>query len=100
VKVNPSEVENVMTTLAPLAEVAVFGVPGDDGIAVVCAAVVPAARFDADAFHARCRERLGLKAPALIMHMRELPRNANGKVLRSELVRIALASDGKRKAMH
>ena len=100
VKVSPAEVEGVLMTLATLAEVAVFGVPDDDGVPVVCAAVVPAARFDADAFHARCRERLGPKAPALIMHMRELPRNANGKVLRSELVRIALASDRARKTVH
>jgi len=100
VKVSPAEVEGVLMTLAALSEVAVFGVPGDDGVPVVCAAVVPAARFDADAFHARCRERLGLKAPALIMHMRELLRNANGKVLRSELVRIAIASDRARKTVH
>ena len=86
-----------MMALGQVREVAVFGITDDGGAFHVCAAVVDAAPIDANAFHARCREQLGVTAPALIMHVSELPRNANGKVVRSELVRIALESSGKQR---
>lgn len=98
VKFNPQVVEEVLTSLADLREVAVFGVRDDNGVAVVCAAIVPNVPLDGDAFHARCRDRLGARAPALIMHLKELPRNAMGKVQRSELARMAVEADRMRAA--
>ena len=89
VKVDPRAIEDALMALAELREVAVFGVPGP-GITSVCAAIVPTEAIDGDTFHARCRERLGGMAPDFIMHMRELPRNPNGKVQNGELVRIAI----------
>lgn len=93
VKVNPQRIENAMVALGEVREVAVFGVPDGAGFTSVCAAVVPIGPIDADAFHARCRERLGADAPIFIVHMSELPRNANGKVLRNELARIAVEAN-------
>lgn len=90
VKINPQTIEDAMMALGDVREVAVFGAPAGGGITAICAAIVPIGALDADAYHARCRERLGPQAPVLIMHLRELPRNANGKVLRHELARIAL----------
>ena len=89
VKFNPQALEEALMRLADLREVAVFGAHDAKGLTVVCAAIVPNAAIDADEFHARCRERLGRGAPSFIMHMRELPRNAMGKVQRIELARIA-----------
>jgi len=60
--------------------------------AVVGAAVVPLVELDPVAYHASCRNQIGQNAPVLIMHLRELPRNSNGKVLRRELASMALAS--------
>jgi hypothetical protein len=60
--------------------------------------VVPAQPIDADAFHARCRAALGRQAPAFVMHLRALPRNAMGKVLRGELARIAVEASRQRDA--
>ena len=96
-KVNPQAIEDVLFTLADLREAAVFGAPDDSGMVVLCAAIVPNAPLLADEFHARCRKRLGAQAPVFIMHLRELPRNAMGKVQRNELARMAVdASRGPR----
>lgn len=96
VKVNPQAVEEVLMGLGDLRDAAVFGVDAAGGRTVVCAAVVADAPLDADEFHARCRERLGTRAPAFIMHLKELPRNAMGKVQRSELARMAVEAERSR----
>jgi len=88
-KINPQAVEAALMGLADLREVAVFGV--DDGaLTGLCAAIVPNAALDADEFFARCRQRLGARAPVFILHLAELPRNAMGKVRRTELARMAV----------
>jgi acyl-coenzyme A synthetase/AMP-(fatty) acid ligase len=89
VKVNLQALEDAIMTLADLREVAVFGAVNDAGETCVCAAIVPTVPINADAFHARCREHMGALAPVFTMHMESLPRNSNGKVLRTELARIA-----------
>lgn len=98
VKVNPQTIEDAMMAIADLREVAVFGVPDANGLTRICAAIVPASSVDANAFHLRCRERLGTSAPVVIMHMQELPRNATGKVLRNELARMAIEARNAQKA--
>ena len=88
VLVHPEAIERALADLADLTEVAVFGVADGARVTRLCAAVVPAGPWDAQAFHARCRERLGRDAPDVIVQVQALPRNANGKVLRPELVRL------------
>ena len=88
VPVQPQAIERALADLADLTEVAVFGVADGARVTRLCAAVVPAGPWDAQAFHARCRERLGGDAPDVIVQVQALPRNANGKVLRPELVRL------------
>jgi acyl-coenzyme A synthetase/AMP-(fatty) acid ligase len=90
IKLHPQALEAVMRKLGDLRDAAVFGIPDGAGATQICAAVVPVRALDGDAFHARCRAAMGDNAPAVILHMAELPRNANGKVVRSELVRITL----------
>lgn len=97
VKLDPQAIEEVLTSLADLREVAVFTAHDDKGLTAVCAAIVPNAPLDANDFHTRCRERLGARAPVFIMHMRELPRNAMGKVQRTELARIAVEANRSRR---
>jgi len=92
VKINPHTIEAAIMALGDVREVAVFGFRSAEGITVVGAAVVPLAELDPVAYHARCRNQIGQNAPVLIMHLRELPRNSNGKVLRRELASMALAS--------
>jgi acyl-coenzyme A synthetase/AMP-(fatty) acid ligase len=92
VKVNPQALEDILMTLADLREAAVFSAPDATGMAVLCAAIVGVAPINGEAFHERCRAKLGRFSPALIMHLQALPRNAMGKVLRTELSRMALAA--------
>jgi acyl-coenzyme A synthetase/AMP-(fatty) acid ligase len=92
VKNDPRVVEAAMMELETQREIAVFGVTNDAGFADVCAAIVPAGPIDTEAFHARCRERLGIHAPSFVMQVGELPRNASGKVSRNDLARIAVAA--------
>lgn len=99
-KINPQEIEAIMIAMEGVRDVAVFGVVDGTGVTQICAAVVNAGPIDANAFHARCLERLGDLAPFLTMHVRELPRNANGKVVRHELVRAAVEAARKRQAAH
>ena len=75
-------------------EAAVFGVDRATGLPVLCAAVVPSAPMDPQAFHRRCRDKLGPWAPTAIMHVEELPRNEMGKVQRTELAAAVLAHKG------
>jgi acyl-CoA synthetase (AMP-forming)/AMP-acid ligase II len=86
--VYPAEVEDVLLRHPSVADVAVTGTPSDEWGEVVTAWVVPAGEGERDseallAFAAG--ELAPYKRPRLVHFVAELPRNAMGKVLRSEL---------------
>ncbi|MGB5757154.1 MAG: AMP-binding protein, partial [Acidimicrobiales bacterium] len=86
--VYPAEVENVLYDHAAVAEVAVIGVPDDRWGETVKAVVVatPGAMIDPDELIELCRDRLArYKCPTSIDVVDALPRNASGKVLKTEL---------------
>lgn len=86
--VAPRELEDVLLELAGVREVAAFAVPdarlGEDiGVAIVAAAPH---QLTAEAVREFVAARLSAhKVPRLVVFLAELPRNANGKVLRREL---------------
>lgn len=86
--VYPAEVENVLHAHPGVADCAVLGVPDDTWGEVGQAFVVRADGWDpatADLV-AHCREHLaGYKAPKSFTFVRELPRNASGKLLKHRL---------------
>lgn len=98
IKIHPNDLEDALRELADLREVAVFSATVGAGTQALCAAIVSNVPLDADAFHARCREHLRGKAPELIIYLRELPRNAAGKVMRAELERLLIAGLRARRA--
>jgi long-chain acyl-CoA synthetase len=85
----PPEVERVLASHPAVAEAAVVGVThaelGEDVAGFV--ALRPGAAASADELIAWCRERLAAyKYPRSIAILEKLPRNATGKVAKSELV--------------
>jgi acyl-coenzyme A synthetase/AMP-(fatty) acid ligase len=88
-KMNPAVIETVLLSLPQVTEAAAFGVPDRMGVVQIWAAIVSAAPVDMAALQALCREKLAGKAPKYIVQIKGLPRNANGKIVRTELIRFA-----------
>jgi len=85
-KISPRVVEDVLLIVPEIAQAAAFGVPDDQGIVQVWAAVVTNAPIDGDALQRMCVAKLGELAPKFIIQMPDLPRNGNGKVMTHILV--------------
>ena len=84
VNVYPVEVEQALSRMPALREVAVFGVPDPQWGQRVCAAVVGDVRPEqVQAFAASVLA--GYKRPKTVYPMEELPTSSNGKVLRRRL---------------
>ena len=87
--VYPAELESVLHEHPAVAEAAVLGVP-DERWGEACAAfVVLAGEASEDDLLAFCRERLAkFKVPREVRFVDALPRNAMGKVVKSELLEL------------
>lgn len=89
--VYPAEVENVLADHPGVSEVAVIGVADERWGETVKAVIVPAVTTipDAGDIIAFARERLAhYKCPTSVVFQSELPRNATGKVLKTQLRQI------------
>jgi acyl-CoA synthetase (AMP-forming)/AMP-acid ligase II len=83
--VYPAEVERVLLEAPGVVASAVFGVP-DDRLGERVMAVVEAAELDEDAVRAHCEANLArYKVPERFVRVDQLPRNAMGKIVRTEL---------------
>ncbi|NNE85042.1 MAG: acyl--CoA ligase [Alphaproteobacteria bacterium] len=85
-KFYPVEVENVLMAHPQVSAAAAFGWPHAKlgQVAVACVAVT--ADVTAEELQAFCKQKIaGYKVPAIIEVMPELPRNAMGKILKTEL---------------
>jgi o-succinylbenzoate---CoA ligase len=86
--VMPEEVENALRSHSAVADVAVAGRPDPEWGSAVTAYVVFATELPDSDLLAHARERLApYKLPKRIVRVRELPRNAAGKLRRHELPR-------------
>lgn len=84
--VYPREVEDVLRDHPDVEDVAVIGTPSSEWGEVVTAVIVAVGVGDAQALMDYARDHLApYKQPRLIRFVDRLPRNAMGKVLRSEL---------------
>lgn len=99
-KVDPMEVEEVLRQLTGVREVAVVGIPESGGSFVIRAVVATDAGLDIQAVRDWCQHRLAEhKVPRSVLFVRELPRNARGKLDRTLLRAVTpdaagLAGDG------
>jgi malonyl-CoA/methylmalonyl-CoA synthetase len=96
-KLSALEIEEALREHPSVGEVAVVGVPdetwGDRVVACVIARAGHAC--DGDVLRAFAKERLAAyKVPKEVVEMRELPRNAMGKVVKPELVKLLRATTG------
>ncbi|MEZ6023599.1 MAG: fatty acid--CoA ligase [Hyphomonadaceae bacterium] len=88
VNIYPAEIENALYAHEDIAEAAVIGVPDSKWGESVKAFVVlkPGTDASAEQITAFCRDRIaGYKIPRSVEFMQQLPRNASGKVLKTEL---------------
>lgn len=83
----PVEVENALSRLAGVRDVAVIGVPDAMLQESVCAVIVPEdTTLDAESVRSAARRELaGYKCPRHVVFVDELPRNAAGKLLKNQL---------------
>lgn len=89
----PAEIEDVLVEHAAIAECAVAGVPDEEWGQIIAAFVVlqPGSSISAEDLQAYVRERLrSSKTPDQIHFLTELPATATGKILRRELVALAI----------
>lgn len=91
IKVNASVIEDVLMAVPHVTDAAAFGVPDRMGVTQIWAAVVARQPVPGSVLNAVCRDKLAGHAPKFVVQLKALPRNANGKVLRDELVRFALS---------
>jgi acyl-coenzyme A synthetase/AMP-(fatty) acid ligase len=90
IKVNPVVIEDVLRSLPHVTDAAAFGVPDSMGVMRIWAAIVADVRVETAALNSVCHARLVEKSPKFILQVKGLPRNANGKVMREELVKFAM----------
>lgn len=86
--VYPAEVENVLASHPQVAEVAVIGVPDDRWGETIKAVVVSRSGeiIDSEELVNFCRDQLArYKTPTSFDFVKELPRNASGKILKKDL---------------
>jgi acyl-CoA synthetase (AMP-forming)/AMP-acid ligase II len=89
-----SEVESVLCSHEAVLEAAVVGLPHDDWGELVAAFVVPkpGAQLAPGEIEALARSRLSAyKCPRRVEVVPDLPKNASGKIQKSDIVRAALA---------
>ena len=87
-RVSPQEVEAVIAQVPGVGEVACAEVKVRDGISIVAAFIVPASStaFDIKAVKDFCASRLAAyKCPREVYLVKDLPRTANGKIMRRAL---------------
>lgn len=90
-KVSALEIEETLREHAAILECAVIGAPDPEWGERVCAAIVlrPGQGLDLDALRAWGKERLAVyKVPTRALFIRELPRNAMGKVTKPDIVKL------------
>jgi acyl-coenzyme A synthetase/AMP-(fatty) acid ligase len=90
IKVSPQVIEDVLLSLPQVTDAAAFAVPDSMGVMRIWAAIVADTPIETAELKTICHARLAEKSPKFILQVKGLPRNANGKLMRDELVKFAL----------
>ncbi len=84
-KIDPLEADLKMSEIAHVKEAACFSYEDAQGDSNWGVAIVPTGAFNPEEFAAECFTLFSDARPALVVAVREIPRNAMGKVMRSDL---------------
>ena len=92
IKIFPAEIERVLEGHPAVRAAAAFAIPSAVHGSIPAAAVElhRSARVDVEELMVRARARLGVRSPRKIIVLDALPRNAAGKIVKSELVALAV----------
>jgi long-chain acyl-CoA synthetase len=86
-KVDPLEIEDVMTTHPKVKEAVIVGTKGPDTGEIIKAVIVLKDKCKEDELLSYCKDKLaGFKIPKVIEFREEIPKNPLGKVLRKDLI--------------
>ena len=85
VKIMPSDIEEALLSHPAVVEAAAFPIPSERHHHLPAAAVILRHAVGGDELMAHCRRLQGMRAPQLVSVEQSFPRNAMGKVLRTEL---------------
>ena len=96
INIFPAEIERVAETLHGVKECAAFSIKSAGFGDIPLLAVVNDGSTTANEVLAEARNALGLRAPRRVFFVGSLPRNAEGKVVRSELRRLFEQRNGSR----
>ncbi|MDE2515140.1 MAG: long-chain fatty acid--CoA ligase [Rhodospirillales bacterium] len=91
VKVLPQVIEEALQSLPEITDAAAFGAPDAMGVVQIWAAIVTTGPVPKAALDAVCQGPLAAHPPKFVLRVDALPRNANGKIMRQELVRFVAA---------
>ena len=89
VKISPRAIEDALLALPAVIDAAAFGVTDTSGFEHVWAAIVTNQPVEEAALDALRATLTAATAPETIFQVTEIPRNANGKIRREELVALA-----------
>lgn len=90
INIFPIEIEEAIRAENYVIDVCAFGLPSRISHQIPCAAIVTQGSIQIENLLQSVRHRLGSRAPIMILKLDEFPRNPMGKILRKNLVEIAL----------
>lgn len=97
INIFPAEIEWAIRSHSLVKDVVVFSIPSRVNNQIPCAALILSKDVHAVDLLQYFRQKLGARSPQLVFRVQDFPRNGMGKVLVSELRRMAIAQLNKRK---
>lgn len=90
-KVSPEVIENAIRSYPGIEDCGAFGVPGKLDVEEIWVALVLRPPIEIEGLRQHCRLRLGASAPKRFLIVSAIPRNAAGKIVRSNLQELGAA---------
>ncbi|NTW56879.1 MAG: long-chain fatty acid--CoA ligase [Chlorobiaceae bacterium] len=90
INIYPYEIESALKSLPEVSDAVAFPLPSTVHCQVPCAAVILKTNVDFNVLLSKCRGLIGARSPQYLFFVKNFPKNQMGKVLRTELQKIAI----------